>query len=188
MTSIRTTGISAAATLAAIISMSTIAAAEEFVCNGTLGAVTKDNVRVPQSATCIMDGTRVKGTITVQRAATLRASRVVVIGNIQAENAKRVNVNRRSRIGGSIQVVQGGAAAISNSVIDGSIQLESNNRPLSVIGNTVGADVQAFQNSGGVEISDNSIDGNLQCKSNTPAPVGGGNTVQGNKEDQCAGL
>ena len=164
------------------------ALAEEFVCRGELGAVTKDNVRVPQSAACKLVGTKVKGTITVQNGATLRASRVVVIGNIQAENAKRVNVNRRSRVGGSIQVVQGQAASISNSVIDGSIQFESNKGTLAVMGNQVGADIQAFQNTGGVEISDNTVEGNLQCKSNTPAPVGGGNVVQGNKEDQCEGL
>src|SRR5690606_9877464 len=51
-----------------------------------------------------------------------------------------------------------------------------------------GADVQAFSNTGGVVIADNSIDGNLQCKSNVPAPAGGNNVVQGNKEDQCADL
>jgi hypothetical protein len=42
-----------------------------------------------------------------------------------------------------------------------------------------------FQNTGGVEIRRNVIDGNLQCKENQPAPVGGGNVVGGNKEDQC---
>ena len=52
----------------------------------------------------------------------------------------------------------------------------------------VGGSVQVFQNSGGVAISRNRIDGNLQCKENSPAPTGGGNVVQGNKEDQCARL
>jgi hypothetical protein len=37
-------------------------------------------------------------------------------------------------------------------------------------------------------ISQNRIDGNLQCKENNPAPTGGGNVVQGNKEDQCKRL
>lgn len=178
----------AVAAIGTMFTASSPAMAEEYVCNGTLGAVTKDNVRVPQSGTCIMEGTRVKGTISVQRSATLRASNVVVLGNVQAENARRVTVNRRSRIGGSIQIVQSGAAAINNVIVDGSIQLESNARPLAITNNTVGADVQAFQNTGVVEISDNVIDGNLQCKSNNPAPTGGGNTVQGNKEDQCSGL
>jgi hypothetical protein len=34
----------------------------------------------------------------------------------------------------------------------------------------------------------NVIGGNLQCKENVPAPVGGGNIVDGSKEDQCARL
>jgi hypothetical protein len=36
--------------------------------------------------------------------------------------------------------------------------------------------------------SGNSVAGNLQCKENVPAPRGGNNVVQGNKEDQCAAL
>jgi hypothetical protein len=52
----------------------------------------------------------------------------------------------------------------------------------------IGGNLQAFQNTGGVEIRDNRIDGNLQCKANRPAPVGDGNIVQGNKEDQCRNL
>jgi hypothetical protein len=43
----------------------------------------------------------------------------------------------------------------------------------------------AFQNRGGVSLTDNVIRANLQCKANRPAPVGGGNVVDGNREDQC---
>jgi len=49
-------------------------------------------------------------------------------------------------------------------------------------------DVQYFGNRGTIKITRNRIDGNLQCKENVPAPSGGGNIVQGNKEDQCARL
>ena len=92
-----------------------------------------------------------------------------------------------SRVGGSVQVKQGGGAAVTESAVDGSIQLESN-RPALRVRTRRWVRVQAFQNRGGVEIEDNRIDGNLQCKSNSPAPTGGGNTVQGNKEDQCRRL
>jgi hypothetical protein len=37
-------------------------------------------------------------------------------------------------------------------------------------------------------ISSNRVNGNLQCKENQPAPTGSGNTVGGNKEDQCQRL
>ena len=98
--------------------------AEERVCRGTIGAVTLDNVRVPQSASCRLEGTRVKGTIKVERAASLTAVKVVVIGNVQGEGANSVAVRNRSRVGGSVQVKQGSGAAVVNSTVDGSIQLE----------------------------------------------------------------
>jgi hypothetical protein len=164
------------------------AAAEEFTCRGTVGATTVDNLRVPQGALCVLEGTKVKGTIKVETDARLRAKRVEVIGNVQAENAAAVVVAASSRIGGSVQVVQGGRARVAGSRITGDVLYDENNRFLRVVRNTVGGNVQAFQNTGGLEIADNRIDGNLQCKENRPPPTGGGNIVQGNKEDQCANL
>ena len=53
--------------------------------------------------------------------------------------------------------------------------------------NVVGSDVQLFDNRGAY-VASNRVDGNLQCKGNVPAPTGGSNVVQGNKEDQCRSL
>jgi hypothetical protein len=153
--------------VAAITLAAAPASAEERSCRGSLGAVTVDNLRVPQGATCRLRGTRVQGTLQVQRGATLNAARLRVIGNIQAEGAANVNV-ASSRIGGSVQVVQG--------------------RNSRFVGNFVNHDVQYFENRGVVSVSRNRIDGNLQCKENRRRPVGGGNRVQGVKEDQCAHL
>jgi hypothetical protein len=141
--------------------------AEERSCRGQLGAVTVDNLRVPQGATCRLNGTRIKGTLQVQRGATLKASRIRVVGSIQAEGAANVNV-ARSRIIGSIQVVQGRNSKLHRT--------------------SVNHDVQYFENRGVVSITRNAIDGNLQCKENRRRPVGGSNRVQGVKEDQCARL
>jgi hypothetical protein len=163
----RRTSVIAGVVLAAGLGGASTAAAEERTCRGTLGAVTVDNLRVPQGATCSLSGTRVEGTVKVERGATLRATGIRVIGNVQAENHKQVNVSG-SRVGGSVQVKQGGGSSLSN--------------------NSVGGDVQYFTNSGTITIRSNRIDGNLQCKENRPAPTGGGNIVQGNKEDQCARL
>jgi hypothetical protein len=162
--------------------------AEERTCRGTIGARTVDNLRVPQGATCRLNGTFVKGTVKVQRAATLVATNVRVIGNVQGENARNVVVRGGSRIGGSVQVVQGARARVANSRVNGDILFDENDRRLSVVSSRIGEDVQAFQNTGGVTIRDNRIDGNLQCKANRPRPTGGGNIVHGNKEDQCRRL
>jgi hypothetical protein len=160
------------------------ASAEERVCRGTIGVVTVDNLRVPQEATCTLEGTLVEGTITVQRDATLKASGIRVIGNVQAENANKVVV-RNGSVGGSVQIVQGGVARILGTKIAGDILFDEQDRSLAANGNRIGGNLQAFQNTGGLAINENRIDGNLQCKKNDPAPTGSGNVVQGSKEDQC---
>jgi hypothetical protein len=168
--------------------MSAPAYAEETKCRGTLGAVKVDNLRVPQEATCTLNGTIVKGTITVKRNATLIARGVRVVGNVQAENASKVVVRDSSRVGGSVQVKQGGAAKVLSSRVMGDIQYDANTRNLKANDNTVGGSIQVVGNFGGAEIFRNVVNGNLQCKENTPAPIGGANIVGGNKEDQCAGF
>ena len=170
------------------MSLGPAALAEERVCRGSIGARTVDNLRVPQGATCTLNGTFVKGTIKVERAATLWAHGVRVIGNVQAENSRNVLVNQVSRIGGSVQIVQGGAARIVGNRITGDVLFDDQDRLLVANRNRIGGNLQAFQNNGGIRINNNRIDGNLQCKENVPAPTGGGNQVGGNKEDQCEGL
>ena len=164
------------------------ASAEETTCVGAIGAVTVDNLRVPEGATCILEGTHVQGTIKVERAASLQASNVTVIGNVQAENASDVRVAQGSTVGGSVQVVKGQAASVADSTITGDILYDENSGALSAERNHVGGNIQAFKNTGGLIISGNRVDGNLQCKENQPPPTGGENIVQGNKEDQCARL
>jgi hypothetical protein len=164
------------------------ASAEETVCTGTIGGGTVDNLRVPDGATCELNGTSVKGTIKVEGDATLKAFGVRVIGNVQAENARKVVVRDRSKVGGSIQIVQGRAARILKTRVTGDILFDEQDGRLAAKRNRIGGNLQAFQNTGGLRIRANRIDGNLQCKENVPAPTGGDNVVQGNKEDQCASL
>jgi len=162
--------------------------AEETVCTGTIGAVTVDNLRVPDDATCRLNGTRVKGTVKVEDNAILRAFGVRVIGNVQAENARKVVVRDSSRVGGSVQIVQGGAAKVLRTRVNGDILFDDQDGRLTAKRNRIGGNLQAFQNTGGVKIRANRIDGNLQCKENVPPPTGGDNIVQGSKEDQCSTL
>jgi hypothetical protein len=143
------------------------AMAEERTCRGTLNAVMVDNLRVPKGAKCTLNGTTVKGTVKVGRGATLKASGIRVNGNVQAEGAAKVSVTA-SGVGGSVQIVRGQSSKLKR--------------------NSVKGDVQYFGNRGTIAITENRINGNLQCKANSLGPTGGSNVVQGNKEDQCAGL
>lgn len=183
LTLLLATGLAALAALA----VPTAAHAEERTCRGTIGAVTVDNLRVPAGASCTLNGTRVQGTIKVESNARLTATSVRVVGNVQAENARLVRLDT-STVGGSVQLVQGVSAAVQRTTIEGSLLFDDNSGRLVAGGNTINQDLQAFQNDGGIQISRNRIDGNLQCKENQPPPTGGGNIVQGNKEDQCARL
>jgi predicted PilT family ATPase len=183
----RTLPAAASALALASLGLAPQAAAEETVCRGSMGRATVDNLVVPQGARCILTRTIVQGTLQVERDATLGARRVRVTGNVHGENARRVNVIR-SRVGGSVQVKQGAAASVRNSVITHDIQYDANRSALRASRNRVGGSIQVFQNTGGVLIASNRVDGNLQCKENAPPPRGSGNVVQGVKEDQCAGL
>jgi hypothetical protein len=156
-------------------------------CNGTIGAVTVEDVKVPSGATCTLNGTRVQGNVTIARNGTLKATRTSVGGNVQSQGHKLVTLRDGSRIGGSVQLESGGEVQVADSRVDGSVQLKSNTAKAGVARTVVGSDVQLFSNRGALA-SQNRIDGNLQCKSNSPAPTGGGNVVGGNKEDQCARL
>ena len=165
-----------------------VAHAEEKICRGAIGTRTLDNVKVPRGATCTLRGTKVKGTIKINNNARLEAIDVNVIGNVQGEGARNVIVRKTSRVGGSIQVVQGQRAKVANSKVVGDILYDDQSGRVSALRNSVGGNVQAFQNTGGTRIAGNVIDGNLQCKENHPAPTGGNNRVQGSKEDQCKNL
>lgn len=178
----------AAAMVASMLVVGTgTASAEERRCTGTIGSRTLDNVKVPAGETCTLKGTTVKGTINVNRNATLYAIGVKVVGNVQGENARRVEV-RGGRVGGSIQVVQGGRGFIKKVRVKGDILFDEQNRRVEVRRNKVGGNIQIFQNTGGVIVKKNVVDANLQCKENTPPPTGGGNKVHGSKEDQCRNL
>jgi hypothetical protein len=171
-----------------VLAIAPPAMAEERDCTGTIGGETVDNLRVPDGATCRLEGTFVKGTVKVESGATLIAKGIRVVGNVQAENANSVTVRRFSRVNGSIQIKQGGAARVRKTVVGSDILFDENVQRLVASRNRIDGNLQAFKNTGGLKIANNRIDGNLQCKENAPGPVGGGNVVQGNKEDQCASL
>lgn len=161
----------AGAVLAASMMMTAPAAqAGDRTCSGTIRAVTiDDNVIVPKGKTCTLVGTKVKGNIEVRSGATLKASKVRVDGNIQSQGHRNVSTVD-SRVDGNIQLKSGGGVNLRRNIVEGDIQLFSNTK------------------AGKKYVIRNTVDGNLQCKGNKPAPTGGQNKVDGNKENQCRRL
>lgn len=174
---------------AALLALAPVAQAEERVCRGTIGPVTVDNLLVPRGATCTLNGTRAKGTVKVGAGATLHASNVRVVGNLQSQGFKTIRV-AGSVFGGSVQLENGrsgGLGSVATTRVNGDMQYFSNGSRMVARSNTILANLQAVGNRGGLAISNNRISQNLQCKENQPPPTGGGNTA-GDKEDQCAAL
>ena len=148
----------------AVAVLPSIVVAEETICRGRLWHVTVDNLRVPASGSCTLHGGHVKGTVKVEARATLHAYEVRIAGDVQAENARLVLIIRSPRIGGSVQVRQGGSAMLLYSTIEGDVQYEANKKKLFVIN---------IDDTGVPFIFRNSLRAN-------------DNKVGGIKEDQCS--
>jgi hypothetical protein len=101
------------------------AQAEERVCRGTIGATTVDNLLVPQGGPCTLNGTRVEGTVKVERNATLVANTIRVKGNVQSEGFKNITLRQNSVVVGSVQLqngLDGGSGWVLNSKVNGDLQ------------------------------------------------------------------
>jgi hypothetical protein len=156
-------------------------------CNGTIGAVSVDEVHVPVGATCRLTGTRVNSNVSIDTGATLVATGVYVDGDVEGQGARSVQILTRSTIGGNIQLQEGGSVSVIGTKVDGDVELQDLTGPLRAEGNTIGGSLQAASNSGGLSLVKNRINGDLQCQQNARLS-GKGNAVQGNHEDQCSGL
>ena len=173
--------------LAVLAAVSFQAIAEERICTGTIGPRQLDVIRVPDNATCTLNGTRANGSVLVGRGASLQANNVRINGNVQAEGALQVTLGAGSQVGGSVQIKQGGGASITGPRINGDMQFDENVLPIAASDNTIGGNLQAVKNFGGLAFYRNIIASGFECKENAPAPVGGGNSAS-SKVDQCAGL
>ena len=114
------------------------------------------------------------------------ASLVVIV--ITGHQGANITLGQNSVVVGSVQLengLRGGSGRVLNTRINGDLQFFSNEARMIARGNTLLANFQANQNTGGLVIENNTISENLQCQANNPPPTSGGNTA-GDKEDQCA--
>jgi hypothetical protein len=189
--------------------------AADVLCTGPIGAVTVDNLIVPDNVTCTLNKTRINGSVELGLNSILIARGVTIIGNIQGDGAKTITITQAgpstspisSQVGGNIELQNSGAVTINAGTsiagdiisqkggavtivagtrVGGDIILEEHTGLLIINSNSVRGSVQVSKNLGGARIRSNTIAGNLQCQDNLPAPTGALNTVSGNKEDQCA--
>ncbi|HYN37883.1 MAG TPA: hypothetical protein VES39_01385 [Rhodospirillales bacterium] len=195
--SMKRAAFSATITAIALLGSVSVASAETINCPRNIINRTVDNVFV--NGTCTIRQSTVQGNIVVASNGNLLVQGSTILGSVQSEGGVRVRLQpnpttgRETFVNGDVRLrdmVPGtNASTVIDVAVGGTVLIDSNDAPTNLFGNDVNGDVQVFQNTRVVRIRDNTIDGNLQCTSNTPAPVnGGGNIVQGNDENQCAGF
>lgn len=165
--------------------------ADETVCTGSISG-SHDNVLVPGFATCSITDARIEGNVKVEQGGAVTISgRTFIDGNVQSDGGRFVRLlGGGVTVGGDVQIKKATetSAIQPGTQVLGNFQYEENQAFLFATGAFIQGDFQVFKNLGGASISRNTIRQNLQCKENIPAPLGGGNVVGGNKEDQCRRL
>jgi hypothetical protein len=174
----------------ALLSTTGLVAADDTFCSGSFGAVTLDNVIIPDGATCTLTSTFVQGNIKVGTGSTLMGYTIDVGGSVQAESSRLVLIETGSVIG-DVEVKKGRgssrSARVVNVSVGGKILFEECAGFVRAERCDVNGDIQLFKNTGGGRLLRNDVNGNIQCKENVPAPTGVFN-IAASKEDQCAGF
>jgi hypothetical protein len=122
-----------------------------------------------------------------------------ISGNLQIQSLPTGSGQNQicgTNVRGDLQVQNNGTAiliganppiACVGNTVSGNLQVQSNWAATSVVGNIVGGNLQDQANIAPTQVFNNLVSGNLQCQGDA-AIQGGGNTVGGKKQGQCAGF
>jgi hypothetical protein len=114
------------------------AEAGDVYCPPNRGAVTLGG-NVVVIGSCTLDGTRVRGNVTVESRGNLLARRADIDGNVQTDGAQRVRL-LRTDVDGSVQLeglISSLPSVVDRSNVEGSIQVKQNRSPLALLNNLV---------------------------------------------------
>lgn len=153
----------------ACLGLSSAALADDYPCPPNRGAVTIDG-NIIVSRACTLNGTYVKGNVLVDSGGSLRAIGARIDGNIQGKDAVTVTVTD-TQVDGDIQLenLRGKRpSSVTGSLINGNIQLKGNRQSVTIAGNEVDGDIQldGVRSATVGKIADNDVSGNIQLTSN----------------------
>ena len=136
---------------------------------------------------CELDGTDVRGDVTLFAGGSLVARDVHIRGNLTGSSADFVDMDG-GRVDGDVQLEQmvGDLIRFQGAELRG-VELLGNRSRLEVLDNEIHEDLVVTANVGGVLITGNTIR-NLECTDNAPAPLGGGNEIDRDASGQCEEL
>lgn len=168
--------------------LATPALGDDIFCESNYGEETLDG-DLMVAAPCTLNGTKVKGNVTLFSGGSLVADGATIDGNIKARTADFIEL-KKTEVDGNVDLrdMVGDVSIVSDSEIDGKMVVKDSRSRLEFRDNYVDGKLEVANNSGVITIVENVIDGDLKCKDNTPAPNGGSNQVSGKKEGQCVVL
>lgn len=142
--------------------------AADTICTSTIGATTvPGKLVVPAGATCVLNGTRVLGSIEIAANATLRATRINVAGDLLGNQARLVSVTGSSHVEGHTQLSKGVTATVQNSTLFGGVELVENSGRATLTGVTVAnGSVVVTKNRGGATVQSNRVNASLTVSEN----------------------
>jgi len=138
---------------------------------------------------CTLNGTEVRGKVTLFAAGALVARNARIRGDLEGSRADFVDL-QRSRIDGKVMLDElvGDLTTFEDSELHGDVELTANRSALEIQNSDFSRNLVVSRNTGGVAISGTFVGNDLRCDANTPAPTGSGNTVEGKNEGQCSAL
>ena len=155
-------------------------------CIGDIGEVIiKDDLLVPEGATCNLTGTEVKGSVVAGRDAVLTVTNANLRRSLQGIEGAKITVVRTFVLGYT-QLDDTRAVEIDDSVLTGEVRAMSTDGRLTLTQSIMKDDVLVIGARGGVWIKGDIIQGDLDCGDLDPEPNGGSNIVRGEARGQCA--
>jgi hypothetical protein len=159
--------------------------ADDFICKENIKGGEFDDIIVPEGAICKLNGTRVDGSVTIDKNAGFKSRDTTIDGNIQAKGAKYIKILDMTVVDGAVQIEgtgsyeNGSMIKICESEIDGDVQISGSENVLITIGcdgdkdrgNVIDGNLQVrenywdetqFKDKNVIEIKFNRIDGDLQ--------------------------
>jgi hypothetical protein len=165
-----------AATLSASVALifgPSVAAGGNFNCTAGNPPPVTVNGNLTAGAGCVLNGTHVKGNVSVGPGGSLSASGATIDGNVEIAGTSGSNSICHTTIGGNLQVHNN-----SGSTAIGSCGGNPNN--------VVGGNLEIHNNTGPVTVSNTTVGGNLDCHNDSPpATAGSDNFVNGKTKGEC---
>ena len=178
--------------LSLILLCQAAAFANDTICANTFITGTHENVIVPPGIICV-SAVHIKGSVKVFGAYIAHAG-TTVEGNIDGESGHLFVwlSGFQVLVLGNVQLKESASSEpsgyASGTEIRGDFKWEKNSNFLFAHGGTIGGNFVMEKSTGGGEIVGNGIQGNLICSENDLPPIGGDNSVGGNRDEECWGF